>query len=98
MSERKHFSDFAKDEIGLIGDKLQIGEVFNQEIYVTDYRILASKCIKGKEVLQLQFELNDHTYIVFTNSEVMIRQIKQYESEIPFLTVIKKVGSYHTFS
>jgi len=98
LAEIKRFSDFAKDEVGLIGDKLKIGEIFNKEIYVTAYRILASKGVKGKEVLQLQFELENHTYIVFTNSEVMIRQIKQYETEIPFLTVIKKVGSYYTFS
>lgn len=36
----KKFSDFAKTEAGLIGDKLKISEVMNKKIVVTGYRML----------------------------------------------------------
>ena len=64
-----------------------------------------SKCEKGKICLQLQFEYakDDGTtdgvkYVVFTSSEVLLKQIKQYEDKIPFLTVVVKQGNYYTFS
>jgi hypothetical protein len=36
----KKFSDFAKTEAGLAGDKLKISEVMNKKIVVTGYRML----------------------------------------------------------
>jgi len=94
----KKFSDFADESRGLEGEKMKIGDVFNKPIVVKAFRIFDSKCIKDKSCLQLQFELDGETKIVFTNSAVLIRQIKQYESELPFIATIKKVGSYHTFT
>ncbi len=97
MEGKKHFSDFAKTE-GLDGDKLTVGDILNREIFVKAYRVMASKCVKDRELLQLQFELNEHTYIIFTNSTVLIKQIEEYKEEIPFYATIKKQGSYYTFT
>ncbi len=97
MEGRKHFSDFAKTE-GLDGDKLTVGDILNKEIYVKAYRVMPSKCVKDRNLLQLQFGLDDRTYIIFTNSIVLIRQIEEYKSEIPFYATIKKHGSYYTFT
>lgn len=94
----KRFSDFAEEGRGLEGDKVKMGEIFNKPIIVKAYRIFDSKCVKDKPCLQLQFEMDGETRIVFTNSSVLIRQIKQYESELPFIATIRKVGSYHTFT
>lgn len=97
MEGRKHFSDFAKTE-GLDGDKLAVGDILNKEIYVKAYRVMPSKAVKNRELLQLQFELDDKTYIIFTNSIVLIKQIEEYRAEIPFYATIKKQGSYYTFT
>lgn len=92
-----HFSDFAKDEAGLSGDKMKIADVLNREICVTAYRLIASK-VQGKQCLQLQFKLDNHLYVTFTNSTVLIRQAQTYEDHMPFLATIIKRGSYYTFS
>lgn len=95
------FSSFAAvEDCRLDGDKEEIGDVFNKEIEVTAYRIMPSKAVRGKECLQLQYRHagEERLHILFSNSEVIIRQIKQYEDHIPFSTVIRKRGSYYTFS
>lgn len=93
----KRFSDFASNEIGLVGEKKPITEVLNKEIIVTSYRILEGKYPAGKDLLQLQFLYEDTYFILFTNSKILLRQIKQYEKEIPFYTTIKKISNYYTF-
>ncbi len=93
----KKFSDFA-DEQGLVGEKMPVAEVFNKTIVVTGYRIIDSTAVKGKRCLQLQFELNGEKHVLFSTSEVLLRQTEKYAEHIPFETVIKKVGSYHTFT
>lgn len=95
--EFKRFSDFAQDKVGLVGDKKTIAEILNKEILVTGYRILEGKYPVGKALLHLQFKYNDIYYTVFTNGTVLLKQIKQYEKEIPFYATIKKLGNYYTF-
>lgn len=98
--QRKRFSDFAAKEVGLEGDKIRISEILNKEIYVLAYRIGQSKAVNGKRCLQIQYEIGEDGkhYISFTNSEVLMRQIQEYEKELPFETIIVKRGSYYTFS
>ena len=100
MPERKRFNDFAKDEVALVGEKLAIQDVIGKEIFLTAYRISKSKAVPGKECLQLQFSFSDsdEVLVTFTNSEVLTRQVKRYEAELPFITTIVKRGSYYTFS
>lgn len=92
------FSDFAENEHGLDGDKLTMGDILNKEIIVKDFRVMPSKCVRDKDCLQLQFELEGKTYIVFSNSVVLIKQITKYSDKLPFISTIKKVGSYYTFT
>ncbi len=92
------FSDFAENEHGLDGDKLTIGEILNKEVVVKAYRIMPSKCVRDKDCLQLQFEFEGKTYIIFSNSTVLIKQITKYADKLPFIATIKKVGSYYTFT
>lgn len=95
--EKKRFSDFAQAECGLEGEKKPISDVFNVEIEVTGYKLGKSR-VKDKDLLQLQYVLDGRVFVSFTNSAVLIRQIQQYEKEIPFLTTIVKRNSYYTFS
>lgn len=69
----------------------------NVEIEVTGYKLGKSR-VKDKDLLQLQYVLDGRVFVSFTNSAVLIRQIQQYEKEIPFLTTIVKRNSYYTFS
>jgi hypothetical protein len=94
------FSQFAKkQDLRLDGDKVNIADIFNKTICVTGYRIMQSRAVKDKEVLQLQFLFPDDTSrkIIFTNSDVLMRQVKEYESYIPFEAKIIKTGSCYTF-
>ncbi len=93
------FSEFAKDDkLALDGEKIKIGEVLNAEIEVLAYRMFESKAIRGKECLQLQINHEGQLRVIFTNSEVLARQVKKYESELPFRAIIRHVGSYYCFS
>lgn len=96
----EQFSDFADDNNHIIeGDKIKIAKVLNHEIILTNYRILDSKYQNNNtECLQLQIEIEDEKRVIFTGSKVLIKQIKKYEEHIPFMTTIKQVDRYYTFS
>lgn len=99
----KRFCDFAQEEGPLDGDKVQIDLVLNQEIVVTGYKIKRSK-YSGKNVsgkyltVQFMYPERDQKRVFFTGSDVLISQIEKYASEIPFLTVVKKIDRYYTFT
>ncbi len=95
------FSEFAKkSDIRLEGEKVSIGDVFDKNIALLGYRIMQSRAVKNKEVMQLQFSYigDDAKYILFTNSEVLMRQMKEYEDNLPFVAKIIKTGSCYTLS
>lgn len=96
----KRFSDFAKENISMVGDKIKIDEVLNKEILVTDCRITDSIYKKdgNEKVLTLQFELNGKKHILFTGSSVLMGQAEKYRDEMPFLTIINKVNKFYTFT
>lgn len=96
----KKFSDFAKDENIIEGEKLKIANILNKEIMVIGYKIRNSRYAKSnsERCLSLQFELNDTKYVAFTGSNVLIDQIEKYKDEIPFATTIIKIDKYFTFS
>lgn len=94
----KRFSDFAEEQT-LDGDKVKLDDVLNKEIVVTGYVVTKSKYkSSGDMYLKLQFEVDGARYILFTGSNVLINQIERYHDEIPFITTIKKVDKFYTFS
>ena len=96
----RKFSEFSKEEKGLDGDKEKIDSILNKEIVVTGFKVRNSKFSKNKsgKYLNLQFKIDDKTFICFTGSDVLIEQIIKYENEIPFRTEIKKINRYYTFT
>lgn len=96
----KRFSDFAKEDIVLDGEKIRIEDVLNKEIVVLNYRICNSQYKKNKsgKYLSLQIELDDNKYILFTGSDVLMRQADQYKNEMPFMAKITKIDRYYTFT
>lgn len=94
----KKFSEFSHELNGLDGEKMRIADVLGVQIILTAYRIIESK-IPGKQALHIQFTLPDGTVrTAFTNSQVLMRQCREYESEMPFVTTIIKHGKYYTLS
>ena len=95
----KRFSDFAEDKV-LDGDKVKIDDILNKEIKIIGYAIKNSKYSKKKsgKYLTLQIELEDKKYVIFTGSDVLIDQLKKYNSEIPFLTTIRKINRYYSLT
>ena len=98
MDEKYHkFSDFTEEVVGLEGDKKKIDEILNTEILVIGFRIGKSK-YKEKEYMTLQFENGGDKYIVFSGSEVLMKQAHKYAAEMPFYTTVKKVNEYYTMT
>ena len=96
----ENFSDFAKN-IAFKGDKLRLEEILDKEIIVYRYRVGESKYNRQKEdshYLKLQIKYDTKYRVVFTGSKVLLNQIKQYESHLPFRTKIIKSGNYYSFS
>jgi len=48
--------------------------------------------------MTLQFKLDDKISVMFTGSNVLRDQIERYKTEIPFITTIKKIDRYYTFT
>lgn len=94
----KRFSDFAQEHT-LEGDKIKIDDTLNKEVIVTGYSVTESKYKNnGDMCLKLQIEIGGMKRIIFTGSSVLISQIEKYREEIPFITTIKRVEKFYTFS
>ncbi len=94
-----HFGDFAKKEdTGLDGVKIPISSLFGKTVIVAAYRKLDSRAVKGKTCVQIQVIWNDVTYVTFTNSTVLERQLDDYHDMIPFDAKIEKRHNYYTFA
>ncbi len=100
MMEYKKFSEFADEPPLLDGAKINIVDILNKEILVIGYRLADSKYKKdnNSQCLTLQIELDEKRYVVFSGSRVLINQIEKYKAEIPFLTTIKKIDKYFSFT
>lgn len=92
----KRFEDFSKEEI-LDGDKIKLEDILNKEVKVINHSVKSSKLKDGK-YLTLQIEFNDKKHVIFTGSEVLIKQIEKYKNEIPFLATIRKINKYYSFT
>ena len=98
-----NFSDFAKASYVLEGEKKRIGDILNTEIKVCNFIVKESKHNEG-DYLSIQFNIDgdDKFYICFTGSNVLIKQCKEYESELPFKTKIRAIHNkgrkYYSFT
>ena len=48
--------------------------------------------------IAVRLEDSSNLYVSFTNSVVLMRQIEEYASELPFETIIVKRSNYYTFT
>ena len=97
---KKRFSDFATEPPALDGDKVKLDAILNREIEILGYRIGDSNYSKNKsgKYLTLQIRIDREVKIVFTGSDVLIKQVEKYGNEIPFSATIKKINRYYTLS
>lgn len=94
----KRFSDFASND-KLDGKKIKIDDILNKEIIIKNHTTKKSKYSKeDDDYLTLQLEMNNENYILFTGSKVLLDQIIKYKENIPFITTIKKIDRYFTFT
>jgi hypothetical protein len=102
MNSVLRFSDFAKEEKPLDGEKRRIDDVLNLDITITGARISDSRYKEEtgrKRYMTLQFQYPDNKRcVLFTGSEVLISQIEKYRENIPFQTKIQKIDRYYTFT
>jgi len=98
--QKKRFSDFATELPVLDGDKVKLDTILNQEIEIVGYCINDSNYSKNKsgKYLTLQIKIEHEVKILFTGSDVLIKQVEKYADEIPFSATIKKINRYYTFS
>jgi hypothetical protein len=98
----QRFSDFAIAESGpFSGEKIGIEDVLDKEVVVTDFAVRPSKIKKnaGEDCLYLQLKMNGRTRMMITGSKVLMKQIKTYQSHIPFAArIIRKNKKYLSFS
>lgn len=90
------YCDFCEELKPLEGDKVKLDEILDSELIVTGYKIVQSK-FKESRCLHLEIELAGEKHVVFTGSEVLMRQIEKYQNMIPFATKIIKNKRYYTF-
>lgn len=98
----RRFGDFAQ-EIALSGDKICIDKVLNQEICVIGFVEKQSKH-KTKDndlycTVQFYFLDNElEKFVFFTGSVVIKNQLEKYKDNLPFITTVKKINKYFTFT
>lgn len=103
MDDVHKFSDFAKEEKPLDGEKRRIDDVLNLDIIIIGVRISESRYKEEtgrKRYMTLQFQYQEvgGRCVLFTGSEVLIRQIEKYRDHIPFKAKIQKIDRYYTFT
>lgn len=93
----KRFCDFAR-ETPFDGDKIPIADVLNREITILGFKKRPSKQKEGQSYITLQIELEGNKRVIFTGSDVLINQAEEYKAELPFITVIKKINNFYSFT
>ena len=79
------------------GEKVKITDIVDKEIVITGGGIRESH-FQGGDYLTLQFTFEDKQHVCFTGSKVLIDTFKKYQSEIPFITTIRKDGKMFQFT
>ncbi len=91
------FSEIAKDDIHLAGEKISLQDIIGKQIVVTGYKITKSK-FKEDNYTAIQYELDGEQHVTFTGAMVLIEQLKKYGDQVPFETTIKKLGKFYSFT
>ena len=91
------FSEFCEEQKPLEGEKIKLDEMLGIEIVVTGFKIVQSK-FKEARCLHMEVETDGVKHVIFTGSEVLMRQIEKYQEMIPFETTIIKNKRYYTFT
>ena len=95
------FSDFnVSVDLPMSGEKIKISKILNRKIIVNDYRLNDSKYSKNKsgQCLTLQIVFEGVKRVVFTGSDVLIRQITQVNRDcLPFECEIMQEGDHYEF-
>ncbi len=95
----KRLNEFADDDIALEGEKVKIDEILGKEIIILKFRVGRSKFEREGSgeylTMQFAFEESESPKILFTGSDVIIRQIKKYADQIPFMATIVKINRYY---
>jgi len=99
----KKFSDLGikPNSNRLVGDKIKILKVLNQEIIVHGFKMNESKFknSNSEKCLSIQIELKGEKYVLFTGSKILAELIQQVEKEqFPFITSISKEGETFQFN
>lgn len=96
----KRFSDFAIERGPLDGSKVKLDEILNVEIKITAFDVRPSKYPKENHnrVMTLQFEIKETMHVVFTGSEILIKQMEKYSDNLPFMATIRHIDRYYTLS
>jgi hypothetical protein len=68
------FSEIAKDDIHLAGDKLSLPDIVGKQIIVTGYKITKSK-FKEDNYTAIQFELDGEQHVTFTGATILIEPL-----------------------
>lgn len=95
----KKFADFSEENKTFSEPAIRIDDILDKPIIVWDYYIGQShfKDSHDKQRLTLQIEVDGEKRVVFTKSEILIRQIEKYAKELPFEAKIIKPKRYYTF-
>lgn len=91
------FSEFAMDKVPFEGNKISINDLCGREISVHNYHIKNSKFKEGLYA-EVQVMVDGEWRVFFTGSKVIRDQLERYRDKLPFVTTIKLVGKYYTFS
>ena len=98
----KTFSELGiKDEKQrFTGAKIDVFDIFNQEIIVYAYKVEKSKFDKEYDkCLHLQFSLNGTMHVSFIGSRNLVETIEQIRPEdFPFKTTIRKKDKRYVFT
>lgn len=85
----------------MTGDKIKISKVLNREIILSDYCFSDSKFQKNKsgKCLCLQIVYEGEKRVVFTGSEVLIKQVEQItKNDLPIECTIIQQGEHYEFT
>lgn len=99
----KKFSELniKPDSNRLVGDKIKMLKVLNQEIIVHGFKLKESKFKNSNsdKCLFIQIELKGEKYVLFTGSKVLAESIQQVQKDhFPFITNISKEGETFQFN
>ncbi len=75
----------------------KIRDILNIDLIITGCRIRKSK-FKDNDYIAIQIIINDEEFVTFTNSKLLIQQIKRRKGNIPFIAKIIKSINYYSLS